>query len=51
LAELLLAKGADINGKTEDGNTPLDMAKRNLKKDLIELLHSHPAGAKERRLH
>ena len=26
IAELLIAKGADVNAKIEDGRTPLDMA-------------------------
>jgi ankyrin repeat protein len=38
VAELLLAKGADVNAKVKDGETPLDMAAFDGHKDVVELL-------------
>jgi ankyrin repeat protein len=41
VVELLLAKGADANAKTNDGKTPLNFAAEHGKKDVIELLRQH----------
>ena len=38
-AELLIAKGADMNAKMEDGDTPLDLAKGH--PEIAELLRKH----------
>ena len=39
IAELLIAKGADVNAKDEDGDTPLDNAKH--KPETADLLRKH----------
>ncbi|MBO56553.1 MAG: hypothetical protein CMO62_02340 [Verrucomicrobiales bacterium] len=39
-AELLIAADADVNAKMEDGDTPLDLAKRK-HQELAELLRKH----------
>ena len=44
IAELLVENGADVNVKTSDGVTPLDMAKK--KPEIAELLRKH--GGKTR---
>ena len=41
IAELLLAKGADVNAKDKDGKTPLRLAFKNGRKDIAELLENH----------
>ncbi len=38
MAELLIAKGADVNAKDKDGGTPLHWAAKNGHKDVAELL-------------
>jgi hypothetical protein len=40
---MLLAEGAEVNAKTDEGDTPLSLAKGH--KPIIELLRNH--GAKE----
>ncbi len=47
IVEMLLAKGADINAKTDKGDTPLSMAlaKGENRTRIVELLRRH--GAKE----
>ena len=41
LAELLISKGADVNAKTKDGQTPLSVAEANKHEDVAALLRSH----------
>jgi ankyrin repeat protein len=41
VAELLIAKGADINAKSMYGETPIDLAMSNEHKELAELLRKH----------
>jgi ankyrin repeat protein len=43
VAELLLAKGADVNAKNIIGQTPLDLAAGNDHKDIMDLLMAHKA--------
>ena len=38
-AELLIAKGTDVNAKTNDGRTPLDLVIR--RPELADLLRKH----------
>ena len=38
---MLLANGADINAKTKDGATPIDLAAVNGQRDVVELLFHH----------
>jgi ankyrin repeat protein len=38
-AELLIAAGADVNAKMEDGDTPLDLAKGH--PEIADLLRKH----------
>ena len=45
LVELLLAKGADINATTPDGDTPLRLAADGENDDIVKLLISHGAKA------
>lgn len=45
IVELLVAKGADVNAKAQDGTTPLSLLKQGGHEDLIELLRKH--GAEE----
>ena len=45
VTELLLIKGAEINGKDTDGKTPLRIALDNDQKDEAALLRQH--GGKE----
>jgi ankyrin repeat protein len=40
VAKLLIAKGADVNAKIEDG-TPLDLAIMNKQTELTDLLRKH----------
>jgi len=44
IAELLIAKGADVNTKNENGVTPLDLAKRHSK--VADLLRKHGGKTK-----
>jgi ankyrin repeat protein len=44
-AEILIAHGADVNVKSGNGETPMSLAKKSGKKQLVELLLKH--GAKE----
>ena len=39
IVKLLIAKGADMNAKMEDGDTPLDLAKGH--PELADLLRKH----------
>jgi len=41
IAELLIAKGADVNVKTEDGLTPLDRAIKYQRTETADLLRKH----------
>ena len=41
IAELLLAKGADVNAKRKDGTTPLDVAVGWKHKETADLLSKH----------
>ena len=43
VAELLIAKGADINAAAMDGTTPLQIAKDEGNKEIVELLRKHRA--------
>jgi len=43
--ELLLAHGADVNAKTEKGQTAISLAKEKGHTEIVELLRKH--GAKE----
>ncbi|OHB79985.1 MAG: hypothetical protein A2Z25_04480 [Planctomycetes bacterium RBG_16_55_9] len=40
LAELMISKGVDVNTKTEDGETPMDIASGAGHTDIVELLRS-----------
>jgi len=41
VVELLIAKGADVNAKDEDGETPLNRAIKVKQTDLADLLRKH----------
>ena len=41
IAELLIAKGADVNAKMEDGDTPLDWAIEINRTETADLLRKH----------
>ena len=41
IAELLIAKGADVNVKIEDGKTPLDLAIHLKRTEIADLLRKH----------
>ena len=43
IAELLIAKGADVNVKNEDGETPLDWANWRSHAETADLLRKHGA--------
>jgi len=45
MVELLIAKGADLNATDRADDTPLDLAKKIRRNDIVELLKKH--GAKE----
>ena len=42
---MLISKGADMNVKDNQGNSPLDLADANGRTEIVELLKKH--GAKE----
>jgi ankyrin repeat protein len=41
IAELLLARGADVNAKTQNGTTPMHWAAIKDHKDVVEMLLQH----------
>ena len=42
VVELLIANGANVNGKTDDdGYTPLDLAIKNKREKIVDLLRKH----------
>jgi ankyrin repeat protein len=41
IVELLLAQGADMTAKDNDGKTPLDLATQGGHNDVVELLRKH----------
>ena len=43
MAELLIAKGADVNAKSKNGRTPLDVAEKEGYNVIIKLLRKHVA--------
>ncbi|UCC99109.1 MAG: ankyrin repeat domain-containing protein, partial [Phycisphaerales bacterium] len=45
VAELLIAKGAGVNARNNEGQTPLDIAVEEGRPEIVELLRKH--GAKE----
>jgi ankyrin repeat protein len=45
MAEFFIAKGADVNAEDEGGKTPLQVAEREGRTEIVELLRKH--GAKE----
>ena len=45
-AELLIARGADVNAKDEDGDTPLDWAISYKRTEIADLLRKHGGKAK-----
>ena len=47
IAELLIAKGADVNVKDEDGDTPLDYAITFKRTELADLLRKHGGKTKK----
>ena len=44
MAELLLAKGADVNARSKEGATPLHIAAQEGHKDVVLLLLTHGAA-------
>jgi ankyrin repeat protein len=47
IAELLIDKGANVNAKGLDGQTPLDWAMAGVKKETADLLRKHGAKTSE----
>ena len=47
IAELLIAKGADVNVKNEDGETPLDWANWSSHAETADILCKHGGKTKE----
>ena len=46
IAQLLIAKGADVNAKTKRGDTPLDQAIQLNRTEIVDLLREHGGKAK-----
>jgi len=42
---MLIAKGADVNARTDKGQTPISLARERGHTEIVELLRKH--GAKE----
>ena len=47
IAELLIAEGADVNVKNDEGETPIDMAIRLKRTEAIDLIRQRGAKAPE----
>jgi cytohesin len=47
IAELLIAKGADVNARDWEGNTPLDRAIQGKQTEIADLLRKHGAKTAE----
>ena len=47
MKQLLIANGADVNTKSVTGRTPLDIANKNNKSEIADLLRKHGAKTGE----